>query len=218
MGENYKVFGYNQSEVSTGANSVKAKYKGNYTIQLKNGNEHKVYFPEFQLSGTLIGDRAIKYTGNMIVADEKNNLISYIYMEPDDRGFFKKMFFKKSTYPDYFNGVITRISTNTKLDKESGYKIKDMKNENISTIEGEFSSHLEFDGKKYWEYSKLECPQLKRMKHTLKSDSTFRDDIIWLKKGSEEKAQKSKIKLEDIQRNDKSLRLNNEKNNKFMKK
>lgn len=212
MGQNYKVHGFNESDVSTGANSVKAKYKGNYTIELKNGITQSVYFPEFQLSGTLIGDRAIKYSGKMIIVDEKNDLICHISMEPDDRGFFKKMFAKKSTYPDYFNGLITNLSLNTKPDKENVYKIKDPKKNVICNVDGEFTTYLEFDGVKYWEYSKSEYPQFKRMKYTLRSDSTFRDDIVWLKRGDEEKAQKAKIKLEDVQRNDKKLRLEFDKN------
>lgn len=214
MGQNYKVHGFNESDVSTGANSVKAKYKGKYTIELKNGITHSVYFPEFQLSGTLIGDRAIKYTGNMVIADENNDLLCHISMEPDDRGFFKKMFTKKSTYPDCFNGLITNISSNTKPDKDQVYKIKDLKKNVLCQVEGEFTTYLEFDGVKYWEYSKLEYPQFRRMRYTLKSDSSFRDDIVWLKRGNEEKAQKAKIKLEDIQRNDKKLRMENEKKNK----
>ncbi len=218
MGQNYKVHGFNESDVSTGANSVKAKYKGKYKIELKNGITHLVYFPEFQLSGTLIGDRAIKYSGNMIIADEKNDLICHVSMEPDDRGFLKKMFYKKSTNPDYFNGLITNISSNTKPDKDQIYKIKDAKKNVLCTVEGEFTAYLDFDGVKYWQYSNSEYPQLKRMKYTLRSDSTFRDDIIRLKRGNEEKAQKAKIKLEDIQRNDKKLRLENQqelsKNNK----
>jgi hypothetical protein len=38
------------------------------------------------------------------------------------------------------------------------------------------------------------------MAYTLPSESTFREDLIWLKKGDEETAQKFKIKLEEIQR------------------
>jgi hypothetical protein len=44
------------------------------------------------------------------------------------------------------------------------------------------------------------------MAYTLPSDSTFREDLIWLKKGDEETAQKFKIKLEEIQRKDKKMR------------
>ena len=44
------------------------------------------------------------------------------------------------------------------------------------------------------------------MAMTLPSDSTFREDLILLKKGNEDLAQKCKIKLEELQRNDRKLR------------
>jgi hypothetical protein len=46
---------------------------------------------------------------------------------------------------------------------------------------------------------------------TLVSDSTFRDDMYWLKKGDENMAQKFKVKLEEIQRQDKRNRENHRK-------
>ena len=50
----------------------------------------------------LLGNRSIKYKGNLTVIDLDNDLISQIIMAPDERGFFKKIFTKKGTYPDYF--------------------------------------------------------------------------------------------------------------------
>ena len=44
------------------------------------------------------------------------------------------------------------------------------------------------------------------MSYTLPSDSTFREDIIYLKLKNEDMSQKSKVFLEEIQRNDKKLR------------
>lgn len=102
IGQDFKVYGYNESEVNTGANSLTAKYKGSYTVHFANGIKHLVYFPEFKLSGTLLGNRSIKYKGKMIVVDEKNNLIAQIDMSLDKRGFFKKLVTKKDTYPDNF--------------------------------------------------------------------------------------------------------------------
>lgn len=52
------------------------------------------------------------------------------------------------------------------------------------------------------------------MKNTLFSDSMFREDLIWLKKGDQDMAQKFKIKLEEIQRQDKKNREANSQNNK----
>jgi hypothetical protein len=102
VGKSYKIHGHNISEVSTGANSLTARYSGKYIIEYKDGLKHTVSFPEFILTGTLMGNRTIKYKGNLTVTDEKNDLISQLHMDPDDRGFLKKMFSKKGTYPDYF--------------------------------------------------------------------------------------------------------------------
>jgi hypothetical protein len=81
----------------------------------------------------------------------------------------------------------------------------------ICPIVGEFSSYLKFGNDVYWEYSKYQCPPLKRMGFTLPSDSTFREDIIYLKLKNEDLSQKSKVCLEEIQRNDKRLRDSNNK-------
>ncbi len=216
LGKNFKIYGYNESEVSSGPNSIKAKYKGSYIIKFENGNEHRVYFPEFKLSGTLFGSRTIKYFGNLIVTDTKNDLISFIDMNPDDRGFLSKLFAKKREYPDYFKGLITLISKNSKWNKKlETFSILDMNKNVLSKIEGEFSQYIKFDNVYYWEYEKTYHPEFRRMRYTLPSDSTLREDINWLKHGNglnepsesnESCAQKAKIKLEEIQRNDKKLR------------
>lgn len=44
------------------------------------------------------------------------------------------------------------------------------------------------------------------MGFTLPSDSTFREDLYWLKKNNEDLSQVYKIRLEEIQRNDKKSR------------
>ncbi len=79
----------------------------------------------------------------------------------------------------------------------------------INVIEGEFSSHIKFDKDIYWEYSSYPCPPIKRMKFTLPSDSTFREDIIYLKLKNEDMSQKTKVLMEEVQRNDRKLRENN---------
>ena len=76
----------------------------------------------------------------------------------------------------------------------------------LVTSEGEFLKEVKFDGVTYWEYSYNEFPFLKRMKNTLQSDSMFREDLIWLRKGDEDMSQKFKIKLEEKQREDKRNR------------
>jgi hypothetical protein len=52
------------------------------------------------------------------------------------------------------------------------------------------------------------------MKNILFSDSILRDDLVWMKKGDETLSQRFKVKMEEIQRNDKKLREKNLKINK----
>lgn len=102
IGNNYKIYGYNESEASTGANSVKVNYTGNIIVEYPDGTKHKVIFPTLKIAGTMLGARMLKFRGKLVVIDEKNDLISQIMLDPDDRGFLKKLTTKKQTYPDYF--------------------------------------------------------------------------------------------------------------------
>jgi hypothetical protein len=64
-----------------------------------------------KLAGTMMGSRSLKFRGQLLVVDEKNDLIVDIQLDPDERGFFKKIVSKKQTYPDYFkyNNIIIYV-------------------------------------------------------------------------------------------------------------
>jgi hypothetical protein len=82
---------------------VKATYKGKFIVDFKDGVKHEIVFPMFKLSGTLMGERKLKYKEMMLVTDLKNDLIASINMEPEAKGIFSRVFSKKSSlYPDYF--------------------------------------------------------------------------------------------------------------------
>jgi hypothetical protein len=81
---------------------VKVYYKGNFFVEFRDGTKHKIKYPDMKLAGTLVGKRALLFRGILTVVDEKNDLISYIQLDPDQRGFFKKLTSKKQTNPDYF--------------------------------------------------------------------------------------------------------------------
>jgi hypothetical protein len=71
-------------------------------VDYPDGTRHKVVYPTLKLAGTMVGARALKFRGKLFVVDQKNDLISQIELDPDERGFFKKIVSKKQTYPDYF--------------------------------------------------------------------------------------------------------------------
>ena len=50
----------------------------------------------------MMGSRMLKFRGKAYVVDEANDWIVELNVDPDDRGFFKKITSKKQTYPDYF--------------------------------------------------------------------------------------------------------------------
>ena len=171
------------------------------------------------ISGTLIGTRTFAVTGKFFVIDEKNDLISYIEFNPDDRGSFGKFFSKRTTFPDffkynfkfiiklfYFRGGITKLSQTTYKPKENSYVIH--KNcSNFAEIKGEWSKFLFFDNELVWDCNDYPHYDLKYMKFTLPSDSALREDLIQLKNGDENAASEAKMKLEEIQRNDRKLRV-----------
>jgi hypothetical protein len=108
--------------------------------------------------------------------------------------------------------MITCLSANAKYDKkDKTYTVTNKDKHVIMNIEGEFTDYLRFHGENFWKLSDYTFPSFKRMSNTLPSDSTFREDLNWLKKGDEDMAQKFKVKLEEIQRNDRKLRENNKK-------
>jgi hypothetical protein len=155
----------------------------------------------------MVGQRALKFRGTLVVIDEKNDLLSFVEIDPDERGFFGAISKKKTTYPDYFKGIVTKISKNGKYSKKDDtWTVTSKDKHQICSIEGEFTNHLKFENDIYWQYSKDAFPKFKRMAFTLPSDSTFREDVYWLKKKDEDMCQKFKTKLEEIQRADKKLR------------
>jgi hypothetical protein len=54
------------------------------------------------MTGTLYGERTFAIVDKLCIVDEKNDLLTHIEFNPDERGTFSKIFSSKSTYPDYF--------------------------------------------------------------------------------------------------------------------
>ena len=78
-------------------------------MEYPDGTKHKIIFPTLKVSGTIMGSRMLKFRGKIHVVDEQNDQIVELSVDPDDRGFFKKMTSKKQTYPDYFKYILLKI-------------------------------------------------------------------------------------------------------------
>ena len=207
IGKNYKAYGYNEPEANGGANSFDIGAKGNTNILFSDGDVHSINNPGMCIGGTIIGDRTIKFLGELQIVDKKNDLICVIDFNPDERSFLNKLVTKKETFPDYIKGIITNISNNTKFNKEKNcYEIIDKKKNVLSEVEGEFTSFLNFDGKCFWEFKEGNYPKIYRQEFTLPSDSYFREDLHFLIKNQEDVAGAYKNIMEERQRADRKFR------------
>lgn len=165
------------------------------------------------MNGTLVGDRTYAIVGNFYIVDKKNGYISFIEFNPETRGFFGKMFSGKKTFPDFFTGCITQLDQTTYNAKTDSYTL----NENhtpLVKLTGDWSTNCNCDEAEYWNYEKSNPLPLKRMSYTLPSDSTVREDSLYLKEGDQDKAAEAKVEMEEIQRRDRKLRAENAKKTK----
>jgi len=105
LGNKYKIYGYNESEASTGANSVVLPYKGSFYVEYADGTKHYITFPAITLTGTVVGNRELIFKGKVQIVDMINDLIAEVELNPDERGFFKKIVTSKKSYPDYFKYI-----------------------------------------------------------------------------------------------------------------
>jgi hypothetical protein len=81
---------------------VTATTKGEYTIEYSDGTIHKVYPCSIAITGTTFGERTFAVTDKFTIVDEKNDFITIVEFNPDDRGTFSKLFTSKKTFPDDF--------------------------------------------------------------------------------------------------------------------
>ena len=204
LNDNYKIYGFEEPRANTGANSVVANTYGKYSIELKDGTLYEITTPELYITGTTLGDRTYSVRGKIFITDKKNDYVSIVEFNPDERGFFGKLLKNKNTFPDYFKGFVTRISQ-CAYNKNDGYT-PNSNHTKLIELTGCWQSNIDFEGETIWERNKEKYETLLRMEYTLPSDCTLRSDLIALLNKNEDLAQNEKIRLEEIQRKDRKLR------------
>lgn len=78
----------------------------------------------------------------------------------------------------------------------------------VSVLKGSYLSHIEFDGKRYWDFRENFPIKVIDTDKPLPSSSLLREDRILLEQGRLEEAQIAKEKIENLQRADRKLRQN----------
>ena len=204
MNGEYIMYGNLITDASVHVNTLITSRLGEYYIKFKDGTLFRVIIPPISLKGLSVGDRLFNFYDKGLVIDLTNNLCSYIQMNPDEVGFFKSFFKSKSTFPDYFKGVIVDLKE-VKIDENGGSHKLSKKPKIYGKFEGEWTSFISFDNVEYWNNS-MTTFNLFSHEFTIPSDGRFRPDLINLIKGNEEESQKEKEILEEKQRRDRKLR------------
>lgn len=205
--KNYKIYGYQISDISTMPNSVIATKIGKYFIEFKDGNKYLLRFPNMTLKGISIGDRTFNYTEKIVIYDLNNNLCAFIEMNPDELGFFKSFFKKKNTFPDFFKGDIVDSSF-VSMDEKGCNHILKKGFKSLCKIDGEWTSSCRFDDEEYWDIEDYQLIPMLHYGYLCPSDSSLRADLINFIKDDQEKSQILKEKIEADSERDKTLRSN----------
>ena len=203
--KNYKIYGYQISDISTRPNSILASKIGKFYIELKDGTKYLLRFPNASLKGISFGDRLFNYVDKVVVKDLTNNLCAYIEMNPEEVGFFKSFFSKKNTFPDFFKGQIVDSSFVIVDEKGCNHSLKKGA-KCLSKIEGEWTSHIKFDDEEYWDIEDYKLIQMYHYGYMLPSDASLRLDLISFINDELEKSQMEKEKNEESEERDNELR------------
>lgn len=228
IGRGYRYEGQIETVARIHANSVDGINVGELRVTFEQTqNSIVIMAPPGQLSGTSMGDHTFMLIGNAYGYDLKNNLFSQITYNPDKKGFFS--IGKQATTEDSFRGGIYRINQGLRdqlLKKYQKRKFIDFPGLNMqkdvvrieANIAGLWDQFMEIDGKVYFHADTGPFPYAFDYElYPLASDCRFRDDVIVWKYNDEKKAQQKKEELEVIQRHDRKLRENWEKEKKKQK-
>jgi hypothetical protein len=128
-----------------------------------------------------------------------------IQINPDKKSAIKSVFSSsQKTFPDYFKGSIVKVS-DIEFGKKQDHMFKKNYNEYCS-IEGDWTNSIKFNNQKYWAINDYKQLPFYQPEYKLKSDSSLRDDILYLLQGNIDESQKYKELYDETQRHDRKLR------------
>lgn len=230
----YEFYGLSQPSVSYKTNGLKTSAKGKRQLKFKDGVIIDVDYPHYYIKSLLTGSAPrAEVGGKATFIDAANNLRSEVTFGKHEGGFIHPHLYHRN---DAVQGAIykmipadrplkqapqaastgwggglslSKIGRSFSLVSGSG---SDDENafygtlEKLATCKGNWLSHLEWQGERYWSVGDHVPLQWIPDAHPLPSDSRYREDLSALKSGDVRNAQKHKEELENAQRADARLR------------
>ena len=176
---NYRFSGYYNFTSNAWINSMKLTNTGNRFVDFKDGTHIDFNYCQDQYSNTFYGNFRHELIGNVYWKDVTHGLKAEMSLGGS----------AKSGLSDYFEG-----------------EIKDKDGNVLSTFTGSYLSHIDFDGKRYWDIRRNIDIEAYPIKNQILSSSIHRPDSKLLYEKKIDEAQDAKTELEEIQRRDRRLR------------
>jgi len=208
----WKFYGRYELKGSLSKNTLIMHQDGPNVVDFLDGHKIRFHYPLVKVGGMLFGDRAVRFSGLMLVYDNKNHYKAIIKMNSEKASGITSMF-KSATKTDRFRGQIYKYDPNIPIKKKGGKEAEDEEHEKMKdlvkelhTIEGSWLENLYIDGQEFWNVDKHKPSAHMFINDPLPSDARNREDLLWLKHGNEDYAQAWKLKLELQQRYERGLR------------
>eukprot|EP01087_Luapelamoeba_hula_P013720 TRINITY_DN3940_c0_g1_i1.p1 TRINITY_DN3940_c0_g1~~TRINITY_DN3940_c0_g1_i1.p1 ORF type:complete len:369 (-),score=56.19 TRINITY_DN3940_c0_g1_i1:641-1747(-) len=187
----YQLWGYGIFSAAYLGNIIRGVQKGPIHLDFKDGSRIVVpHLPALVFKGLMWGERIQDMDGTIQFIDETNDLIAEMQFNPEAPSWVASWFKTPKYLSDTVIGTISRNSTKEKL----------------STIEGSWLTHLDFDGARFWTLADDAPCDLVPIDDPLPSDCRYRADLQTLLSGDDDGAQKAKVTLEVKQRTEAKLR------------
>ncbi|KAK9792709.1 hypothetical protein WJX73_008944 [Symbiochloris irregularis] len=227
-GAMYSFTGWSRPEVKYKGNAIKTAACGRRSVSFPDGTQIYLTFPFYYIRGIMYTSMPrAELVGTARFVDHKSRLCCEVVFgkvadSPDDPLLQRTDSFHGTLYRFTSNAQSVSSSTQAKGSRfsyvrslvgggggsGSGSDEPELLCEQVlSTATGNWLSHLDWDGHRFWTLSEARPAVWGPVEAPLPSDCRFREDLRALQAGQDPReAQATKEKLENMQRNDAKLR------------
>lgn len=169
-------------------NSIIIQNRGKMSVYLKESNRTiDIQFPKLNISGLLFGSRMVTWNNFLKVEDKQSHLKAVIYFNKSHDNL------KKRRVHDFWGSIFFYDFQKEKEKKKKQFydektpKVPDPKQQ-LAEIEGSYLEYLVINKEIIWDFRQNSPSQVTPLKEkegnfVLPSDSRYREDLIWLKRG-----------------------------------
>ena len=206
-GKHLIAWGYWYLSQTQGANSLANESCGKFNVRFLKDNEvFSFSLCTFLITGFLFGKNLVSLRNNITVKHEKSGLMSAINLNPVKGGGWYGLWGRKQNPPDEMSGFIGKIEDFAFDEKNSVYSIQEGRKP-IGVFTGEWSEYIAYNDEVVWRKEEdTVLPPMVKMDYTLKSDSLFREDAIFLRNGLQDLGEEAKAMIEENEKADEYLR------------